>query len=114
MDKKLTGLIAAPHTPFRADGSINFGVIAQQAQALVEGRVTAAFVCGTTGEGLSLTTAERQQVVEHWIKAAPPELKVIVHAGHTSIADCKALAAHAPDGGNNVSLSVYPSPGSLP
>ena len=26
----------------------------------------------------------------------------------------QALAAHAPDGGNNVSVSVYPSPGSLP
>jgi hypothetical protein len=26
----------------------------------------------------------------------------------------QALAAHAPDGGNNVSVAVYPSPGSLP
>ena len=26
----------------------------------------------------------------------------------------QALAAHAPDGGNNISVSVYPSPGSLP
>ena len=26
----------------------------------------------------------------------------------------QALAAHAPDGGNNVSIAVYPSPGSLP
>jgi len=26
----------------------------------------------------------------------------------------QALAAHASDGGNNVSISVYPSPGSLP
>jgi hypothetical protein len=26
----------------------------------------------------------------------------------------QALAAHAPDGGNNVSIVVYPSPGSLP
>jgi len=26
----------------------------------------------------------------------------------------QALAAHAPEGGNNVSIAVYPSPGSLP
>jgi hypothetical protein len=26
----------------------------------------------------------------------------------------QALAAHAPDGGNNVAIAVYPSPGSLP
>jgi len=28
--------------------------------------------------------------------------------------ETQALAAHAPDGGNNVSVAVYPSPGSLP
>jgi len=28
--------------------------------------------------------------------------------------ESQALAAHAPDGGNNVSIAVYPAPGSLP
>jgi dihydrodipicolinate synthase/N-acetylneuraminate lyase len=32
MADRLLGLVAAPHTPFRADGSLNPAVIPQQAQ----------------------------------------------------------------------------------
>ena len=35
-------------------------------------------------------------------------------AANVAAVEKQALAAHAPDGGNNVSISVYPSPGSLP
>ncbi len=35
-------------------------------------------------------------------------------AANVAAVEEQALAAHAPDGGNNVSISVYPSPGSLP
>ena len=35
-------------------------------------------------------------------------------AADVAAVEKQALAAHAPDGGNNVSISVYPSPGSLP
>jgi hypothetical protein len=35
-------------------------------------------------------------------------------AADVAAVERQALAAHAPDGGNNVSISVYPSPGSLP
>src|SRR5205807_871781 len=91
----LHGLVAAPHTPMTADGAVTLCVIEQQAQLLVEGGVIAAFVCGTTGEGLSLTIDERMAVAERWVKLAPPSLPVIVHAGHTSVDDAKALAVHA-------------------
>jgi len=92
----LKGLIAAPHSPFHADGTLNLAVIEKQAQLLVEGRTSGAFVCGTTGENASLSTQERMQVAGRWVEAAPPgELPVIVHVGHTSIAESRALAAHA-------------------
>ena len=35
-------------------------------------------------------------------------------AANVAAVETQALAAHAPDGGNNVSIAVYPSPGSLP
>jgi hypothetical protein len=35
-------------------------------------------------------------------------------AADVAAVEKQALAAHAPDGGNNVSIAVYPSPGSLP
>ena len=92
----LSGLVAAPHTAMRADGSVNLEVIEKQAARLVADGVTGAFICGSTGEGHSLTGQERRQVAEQWRKAigrAP--LKLIVHAGHNSIEEAKSLAAHA-------------------
>jgi N-acetylneuraminate lyase len=78
-----------------ADGSVNFAVVPRQVEILLAGKVSAAFVCGTTGEGPSLSTAERMQLAESWMAAAPPELPVVVHVGHASIAEAAALAAHA-------------------
>jgi N-acetylneuraminate lyase len=91
----LTGLIAAPYTPIHADGSLNLPMIEKQAASLVTNGVRGAFVCGTTGEGVSLSTAERMQVAERWQETAGPQLPVIVHVGHTSLPDARALAAHA-------------------
>jgi N-acetylneuraminate lyase len=95
MNTNWTGLIAAPHTPFAADGSLNLGVIEKQCEKLINDGVIGAFVCGSTGEGVSLSVAERQAVAQRWIEVAAGRLKVIVHVGHTSIADAAALAADA-------------------
>ena len=95
MNFRFNGLIAAPFTPMNSDGSVNLNLIEQQAKCLVENRVQGAFICGTTGEGLSLSTQERIQVAEKWREAAPPELRVIVHVGHESLSESRALAAHA-------------------
>jgi N-acetylneuraminate lyase len=89
------GLIAAPLTPFHADGSLNLDPVPAYARWLHQQGVSGAFVCGTTGEGVSLTMAERLQVAEHWVRAAPAGLRVIVHVGHNALADCRQLAAHA-------------------
>jgi len=91
----LTGLVAAPHTPMLADGSVNLPAVLQQIQLLIEGQVSAAFICGTTGEGLSLSTSERMQLAEQWVAHAPSKLPVIVHVGHTSQREAISLAYHA-------------------
>ena len=92
---RLGGLIAAPHTPMDEDRALRLAVIERQAAALVRGGVNGAFICGTTGEGLSLTTAERMAVAERWVQVAGDRLKVIVHVGHTSSAESAGLARHA-------------------
>jgi N-acetylneuraminate lyase len=93
--EKVQGLIAAPNTPMNADGSIRPEVIDKQARLLARNGVIGAFICGTMGESLSLTTQERMDVAERWVRAAGRDMKVVVHAGHNSIQDAKALAAHA-------------------
>nr|MBF4410894.1 N-acetylneuraminate lyase [Vibrio anguillarum] len=41
--KKLTGLIAAPHTPFTVDNKVNFGAIDQIAELLISQGVKGAY-----------------------------------------------------------------------
>ncbi len=95
MSNPFRGLIAAPFTPFQADGSLNLDLVPELATALVEANVRGAFVCGTTGESSSLSTAERKAVAERWMQAAGDKLNVIVHAGHTSAAEARELIAHS-------------------
>jgi len=88
-------IIAAPFTPFKADGSIHLDVLANYAESLRTSGVSGVFIGGTTGEGLSLTTQERMGLAERWSAVAPASLRVIVHVGHTSILEAKRLASHA-------------------
>ena len=58
--KKLEGLIAAAHTPFNPDGSVNLALVKKQAQTLIKQKVTGVYVSGTTGEGICCSIAERK------------------------------------------------------
>jgi len=107
--KHLTGLIAAPHTPFRPDGSIALDVVPQQARLLAHNGVTGAFICGTTGEGSSLSSEERRMLVEAWVAARPAGLSVIVHVGHLSLKEACALASHAEAAGADAIATIAPS-----
>lgn len=109
MKSGFTGLIAAPFTGMDPDGGLNLNLIERQARSLAANRVRGAFICGTTGEGLSLTTAERKQVAERWAAVAPPELKLIVHVGHNSIEESQTLAAHAEKIGAHAFATIGPT-----
>jgi N-acetylneuraminate lyase len=79
------------------DGSINTSIIAQYYEMLKANGVTGAFICGSTGEGVSMTTPEKKAVAEAWAAATKgdTDFKVMMFLGGTSIADCKDLALHA-------------------
>lgn len=93
--RKTNGLIAAPFSPMQDDGSLNLDIIERFARFLHANNLAGAFICGTTGESMSLTIEERRQLAERWVSAAPSGLRVIVHVGSNSLAECRALAAHA-------------------
>ena len=93
--EKLTGLIAAPHTPFDARGNVAYDVIPQQVELLLKQGVKGAYVSGSTGEGVSCSVAERLQVMEAWHKASAGRLKLIIHTGALSIRDVETLGRRA-------------------
>ncbi|MFN0126474.1 MAG: dihydrodipicolinate synthase family protein [Verrucomicrobiales bacterium] len=92
---KTTGLVAAPFTPMHADRSINLDVIHAYSRHLQGEDIVGAFICGTTGESMSLSIEERMQVADRWMEVAPKDLRVIVHVGHNALGDCRRLASHA-------------------
>ncbi|XP_017262341.1 N-acetylneuraminate lyase isoform X1 [Kryptolebias marmoratus] len=96
-DAKLTGLVAATFTPFTTQGDINLPVIGPYIDYLIEQQgVKGIFVNGTTGEGMSLTVAERKVLAEEWCQKAKGKMdRVIVHVGCLSVKESQELARHA-------------------
>lgn len=93
--KKLTGLIAAPHTPFDDNNQVNFQEIDKIAAHLIKDGVTGAYICGTTGEGIHCSVAERKAIAKRWVQAADKQLDLIIHTGSLSIEDSLELTRHA-------------------
>jgi N-acetylneuraminate lyase len=89
-------LIAPPITPMDSRCNINLQMIEPMAAHLSRSGVAAVFVCGSTGEGMSLTIPERKQLTEAWMAHAPNHgLGVIAQIGTNSQPDAVELAKHA-------------------
>ncbi len=95
--KHLQGLIAAPFTPMHNDGSLKLELIPQYYETLKANGVTGAFICGSTGEGVSMSLIEKKAVAEAWAACTKDDADFIVMPllGGTSLIDCKELALHA-------------------
>ncbi|MGY3572791.1 dihydrodipicolinate synthase family protein [Vibrio paucivorans] len=93
--KKLTGLIAAPHTPFDSNNQVNFSEIDKIAAHLITDGVSGVYICGTTGEGIHCSVEERKAIAERWVSASAGKLDIIVHTGALSIVDTLELTKHA-------------------
>lgn len=104
--KKIEGLISAAFTPFHADGSLNMEMIPGIVNKLVDDGVKGVFVCGSNGEGPNMTSNERMEVAESFVKASNGRLTTIIHVGHSSIAEARILAAHAAEIGADAISSV--------
>lgn len=100
-DQHLQGLLAAPFTPMHRNGSLNLSAIPTYYEMLKANRITGAFICGSTGEGVSLTTREKMEVIEAWAACTKNDrdFYVMPLVGGTSIADCRELALHAENAG---------------
>ncbi|SMC98204.1 dihydrodipicolinate synthase family protein [Pedobacter africanus] len=103
---KITGLIAATFAAYREDGTINLELIPSIVDKMVNDGLSGVFICGTNGEGPNLTIEERMAIAEAYVKAADKRILVLVHVGHSSIAECRKLAAHAEQIGADAISSV--------
>lgn len=106
---EFTGLMAAAYTPFDSRGDLDCGRIGAVVEHLLANQVDGLYVCGSTGEGVSLTGAERRAVAEAYVEAAAGRLPVIVQVGHNSIREARELAEHAQEAGADAVSATCPS-----
>ena len=109
MADRLTGLIAATLTPMSPAGGLRTDLARPMVDYLVSVGVTGLYVAGSTGEGMSLTGAERKAVAEAYIQASAGRLPVVVQVGHNSLAEARGLAEHARAAGADVISATSPS-----
>ena len=101
-------LIAAPHTPLDASGELHLEPVASQAAHLRANGVHGVLVGGSTGEGPSLTGAERRRLAERWVEVAGG-LRVLIHVGHPSPRESSELTRHAAQAGAHGICAAPPS-----
>jgi N-acetylneuraminate lyase len=107
--KKLTGLIAATFTPMDEDGQVNLEPIPAMVKSLLQQGVKGLYVCGSTGEGPSLTTDERERVAKAFVAAVQGRVPVVVQVGCNCVEDARQLARHAVHIGADAISAVSPS-----
>lgn len=105
----LSGLVAATFTPMTESGAVNLAAIPSVTDFVLGQGVDGLFLCGSTGESPSLTTTERKKVCEAYLESAAGRVPVVVHVGHNSLEEARALARHAVDAGADAIALVPPS-----
>ena len=106
---KLHGAIAAAVTPLRDHGrSLDEASVAPLIRFLAEGGMDGVLTCGTTGEGVLLSVAERRRMTELCLEGRPPGFAVAVHAGAQTTADTVELALHAREAGADAVAVIAP------
>lgn len=95
MNKRLTGLIVATFTPMHADGTLNLDAVPAMVEFLLRQEIGGLYVVGSTGESISLTSQERRNTAEAFVRAVAGRAPIVVQVGHNSLSEARDLAAHA-------------------
>ncbi len=106
-DRLLSGLVSAVWTPFHDDGSLWLEQVPHYVDYLIDNHFNGLYICGTTGEGPSMTAQERKAVAEAFVKADAGRVPAVIQIGSNSLGESCELAAHAESiGANAISASA--------
>ena len=104
----LNGAWPALVTPFTTQDTVNTTVLRELVDYLLEKRIGGLYVCGTTGEGIYMTSDERKLVTETAIDQVNGRVPVIAHVGCVAVGDAVELARHAQQAGADGVSSILP------
>ncbi len=102
-----TGSATALVTPFAGDG-IDYEAMGRLIEQQYAGGTAALVVCGTTGEGATLTAAEHEKLFRFAAERAAGRMKIVAGIGSNDTAAALDMAHAAEDAGADGLLMVTP------
>lgn len=102
-----TGIYVPMVTPFKANGEIDYDVLAKAVKFVLDKGADGIYACGGSSEFNLLTTEERKRCLEVIIANAGGK-EVIAHVGSQSTAEALELAKHAEKAGATMLSAVAP------
>ncbi|MEW6357059.1 MAG: dihydrodipicolinate synthase family protein [Planctomycetota bacterium] len=105
---RFAGVYCAMLTPYNKTGAVCKKTIDRLVNWHIEKGLRGFYVCGSTGEHILLTPAERKAIAERTVKAAAGRANVIVHVGAPSSEESADLARHAEKVGADAISSLPP------
>lgn len=108
--EKFEGLVAAPFTPMDSKGNLNTDLIPRYYKMLEKNGIKGVFINGSTGEGPSLTTKEKQLNASKWAECLKNggKIRVINLVGGTSYNECIEQAVFSCEAGISAVAVVAP------
>ncbi len=96
-------------TPFTVDGEVDCTAIKALIEYLLGKHVAGFYLCGSTGQGIYQSVAERKLVAKTALRCIDGRVPAIVHVGSQSLPDAIDLALHAEKIGASGVSSIIPS-----
>lgn len=106
---EIKGIIPAILTPMNEDESINFDIMQEQIDRLIEGGVHGLFSFGTNGEGYILSESEKIEILEETIEKVAGRVPVYAGTGCISTKDTIRLSCKAQELGADILSIITPS-----
>jgi N-acetylneuraminate lyase len=111
---RFKGVIVALYSAFDKNDAVDDAAVKKMCRFYADAGVTGLYVCGSSGEGLLMTVAERQQTLAAVMDEVGKELTIIVHVGALATRDSIALAKHAASLGAHALSAIPPAYYRLP
>ncbi|WP_434512709.1 dihydrodipicolinate synthase family protein [Desulfitobacterium sp. AusDCA] len=106
--KTLKGVIAATVTPMNEEGQVDFKAVKSLTHFLIDKKVHGLFPCGSTGEGILMSTEERKKVAEVTVEEAAGKVPVVIHTGSINVSEAIELTKHAQEIGADGAALIPP------
>ena len=103
-----TGAATALVTPFAADGSVDYDAFGKLIDWQIAGGIDALVICGTTGEGSTLTDEEHKECIRFAAEKIAGRVPMIAGTGSNDTEYAYQLSKYACDVGADALLLVSP------